>query len=315
MDDEPVARHRNAPAEAPPEAPDEDEDGAPGRLEEDAARGACANCGQRAARWNRDGSGTVCTRCGATVLVSRVLITFEDIVRTHGEVSRDPVPVHPPFDVEDAIVLIFSERVRAAVHDKMRARITRESRNRARWSFDVAGVPHMRRRLELTAAQKTLLVRYVYRDLIGMHFEGAVDLLARFATDTAHQRWKRKAWLPWMCALFYPPPEITVVKHALQTYFWREAVRGKARVSAADAREAEMLVRHEPAMDPACIVPEDEYAAALEAAYTMSRGKTVKRERDADADADAVRGLSDGMQRLLRVLKIKKAPAPGDPSK
>src|SRR3989338_9003343 len=155
MDDEPVARHRNAPAEAPPEAPDEDEDGAPGRLEEDAARGACANCGQRAARWNRDGSGTVCTRCGATVLVSRVLITFEDIVRTHGEVSRDPVPVPPPFDVEDEIVLIFSERVRAAVHDKMRARITRESRNRARWSFDVAGVPPIRRRLGLAAPPET----------------------------------------------------------------------------------------------------------------------------------------------------------------
>lgn len=203
----------------------------------------CAQCGAQSARWNRDGSGVVCTRCGLTQVRARTITTFDDIERTHAHVSQHGDPEVPPFSVAAAIDLIFDQSVRDKVYKQMTGRVAREMHDRAREVFDMAGVSHMRNRMEPTQEQRSLMITYIHDYLIGIKFDKAVEMISMFVTSTSNRPWRQRAWYPWMCALFYPEPEVVIIQRELRRYFWRESAESEAKLSDAEKRNEELFSR------------------------------------------------------------------------
>lgn len=275
--------------------PDDSGDEAGAEMERTPAN-TCAQCRLRRLRWSRDGSGIVCSNCGAFVPQPRVQITYEDIVRTRCQFSAVPHLQVVPFNVERAVKYALSGAVRAALHAKMASNVAREMAKKAQRNLNVAGLRYMRRHLVATDAQLAYLAESVYEHLYGQTAAEAVKILRGFLVDGASRAWNDVPRYPWMCALLYPDEVGGELLALLEEHVKRYASKPMKALSENEKRMERMRKRDEPPMDPdrmsadaePVAYPAPKRALVLSSAYSrLARWRPGAHQNAGAADEDS----------------------------
>ena len=228
----------------------DDEDDGDGRHGFDAARGHICGCAQPALRYNRDSSGTVCTRCGVTAIQSRMQFMYEDAVRTSSLRAPTHAPATLPFNLSHALEFLLEPATRQKVYSYVLTTTKRVIGKDARHVFDAVGVEHMEPHLFPTAAQHEELVQIAHQYLLGATVGEGVELLVDMVTTLPSGAWYGARTMPWMCACLYPPTPRKLLIDELTARIHTPRAESRDRPDEHMRREEAMYAPRDPYADP-----------------------------------------------------------------